>query len=140
MAMTCNIPGMNLAQVRRVALGLPEVIESPHFASTSFRVAGKIIATAPPSGEHLHVFIDEEQRQRALALAPEFLSKLWWGKKVLGLRVELCDATPSVVAGLLEQAWVRRAPKALAGARESPGRTQPRPTSGKPGSPRRRKP
>jgi len=36
---------------------MPEVTEEPHFAYTSFRVKGKIFATAPPDGEHLHIFV-----------------------------------------------------------------------------------
>ena len=131
---------MDLAQVRRMALALPDVSESPHFASISFRVGGKIIATAPPTGDHLHVFIDEEQRAQALALEPTFLSKLWWGKRVFGLRVELPEAKPSVVASLLEQAWVRRAPKALIDvARGEPTSASLR-SSGTPGCARAGKP
>jgi hypothetical protein len=62
---------MKLEQARRIAMSLPSVTEEPHFQYTSFRVAGKIFATAPPDGEYLHVFVDEEDRQLALALEPE---------------------------------------------------------------------
>ena len=47
---------MKLAEARRHALSLPEATEAPHFHFTSFRVRGKIFATAPPDGEYLHVF------------------------------------------------------------------------------------
>ena len=104
---------MKFEQARRYALSLPGAAEAPHFNYASFRVAGKIFATAPPGGTHLHVFVDEEQREAALAMQPGFLEKLHWGKQVLGLRVTLARAKPKFVEALLRQAWVRKAPKRL---------------------------
>jgi hypothetical protein len=102
---------MKLEQARRIAMSLPSVTEEPHFQYTSFRVAGKIFATAPPDGEYLHVFVDEEDRQLALALEPEPLAILNWGKRVVGLRVALSKAKSPLVRKLLQQAWSRKAPK-----------------------------
>ena len=48
---------MNVAQVRRFALSLPEATEAPHFAYSSFRVRGRILVTAPPGDERIHVFV-----------------------------------------------------------------------------------
>ncbi len=104
---------MNLEQVRRFALSLPEVTEAPHFEYTSFRIRGKIIATAPPDGEHLHIFVGDQVRDLALAIDPAFLEKLLWGNQVRGLRVLLARAKPRVVNELVREAWLRRAPKAL---------------------------
>ena len=104
---------MNIEQVRRIALTLPAVAEEPHFDYASFRIGGKIFATLPPDGRHLHVFVDEEQRQIALALEPEAAQTLLWGKRVVGLRVELAKAKAPLVKRLLEQAWSRKAPKRL---------------------------
>jgi hypothetical protein len=105
---------MNIADVRRIAMSLPEVTEQPHFEYTSFRVRGKIFATAPPNGEHVHVFIADGERDPAIAMEPQFLEKLFWGGKVRGLRVVLRKAKPRVVAELLRRAWTHKAPKALA--------------------------
>lgn len=105
---------MNLDAARRLALALPEVTEEPHFASTSFRIKGKIIATAPPEGSYLHVFVPDERRDPALAMYPGFIENLYWGGKIRGLRVLLAKARAPVVAELLQQAWLRKAPKALA--------------------------
>jgi hypothetical protein len=105
---------MKLADVRRIAMALPEVTEEPHFEYTSFRVRGKIFATAPPMGEHLHVFIADGERDPAIAMEPQFLEKLIWGGKVRGLRVALRHAKPPVVAELLRHAWSHKAPKAVA--------------------------
>jgi hypothetical protein len=104
---------MKLADARRIALALPEAAEAPHFDFTSFRVRGKIFATAPPDGAHLHVFVGDEDRERVLELHPEFAEKLWWGKKVVGVRVKLAAAKTAVVKDLLERSWQRKAPKAL---------------------------
>jgi hypothetical protein len=51
---------MKLDVARRFALSLPETTEAPHFHYASFRVQGKIFATAPPDGEHLHVFVADD--------------------------------------------------------------------------------
>ena len=105
---------MNLADARRIALALPEAAEAPHFDFTSFRVRGKIFATSPPDGLYLHVFVDDDAREQALELHPGFIEKLWWGKKVAGLRVTLGKASNAVVKELLANAWRRKAPKSLA--------------------------
>ena len=103
---------LTLARARQLALALPEASESPHFHMAAFRVRGKIFATAPDES-HLHVFIGEQARAQALALYPGFTEKLSWGAKIVGLRIHLPKASEAVVAGLLEQAWRAKAPKAL---------------------------
>lgn len=50
---------MTLEEVRILALALPETTEQPHFDYTSFRVKGKIFATAPPDGQRVYVFVPE---------------------------------------------------------------------------------
>jgi hypothetical protein len=107
---------MKVPQVRRYALSLPDTTEEPHFEYSSFRVRGKIFVTVPPDEEHIHVFVDDEERERALAIRSTFLDKLVWGGKVRGLRVSLSKASPEVVNNLICAAWVRRAPKLLVGA------------------------
>jgi hypothetical protein len=104
---------MKLDAIRKFALSLPDTTEEPHHAYASFRVRGKIFATAPPDGEHVHVFVDEPTRDNALAINPEFLEKLLWGGKVVGLRVHLRAARPRTVFALLQRAYehkVLRAP------------------------------
>ncbi|MEO7244703.1 MAG: MmcQ/YjbR family DNA-binding protein [Rubrivivax sp.] len=102
---------MKLDAVRRHALALPEAVEQPHFERTSFRVRGKIFATAAQDGQHLHLFVDEQQRERALAMYPAFTEPLRWGDKVVGLRLTLRGAPPATVQRLLQQAWAHRGPK-----------------------------
>jgi hypothetical protein len=99
--------------VRRIAMSLPEVTEEPHFEYTSFRVKGKIFATAPPGGEHVHIFVAEEDREPVLMTAPDVCEKLLWGGKVRGLRVALGKAKKPLVTELVKKAWLHKAPKTL---------------------------
>ena len=99
---------MTLEQVRQFAMSLPDVTEEPHFDYTSFRV-GKIFATAPPGGEFLHVFLDEEERVSALERYPDFLEELFWGKRPLGVRVLLSAASAEVIKRLVETAYTAKA-------------------------------
>lgn len=104
---------MKIDQVRKHALSLREVTEEPHFQYSSFRVRGKIFVTVPPEEQHIHVFVDEPTRELALAVHEAFLEKLFWGAKVIGLRIALAKATPAVVKQLVSQAWENKAPKSL---------------------------
>lgn len=104
---------MKIDAVRKFALSLPEATEAPHFEYSSFRVRGRIFATIPPDGLHLHIFVGDEDREPALELHGEFAHKLPWGGKVVGLRVVLAKAEPAAVKSLLLQAWRRKAPRAL---------------------------
>ena len=115
---------MNLQSVREIALSLPEVTESPHFDSGSFRVKGRIFVTLPPDGQHIHVFVDEQERSRAMALYPRAIEPLHWGQKVLGVRVDLSGVGPEAVAGLIRAAWRGKAPGRLVAAADLSGPTR----------------
>jgi hypothetical protein len=116
---------MKLATLRKFALSLPGVTEEPHFHFSSFRVLGKIFVTVPPEGTHLHVFVDETQREPALALHAAFVEKLWWGKKVHGLKVTLAKADAAVVKALVRAAWEAKAPRSLRGPAGATGARKP---------------
>lgn len=104
---------MNIDEVREYALSLPEASEEPHFKYSSFRVRSKIFATVPPDEEFIHVFVDEQRRELAIAMFPDAYEKLWWGKKVTGIKVALAKADASDVKDLLYSAWKQKAPKRL---------------------------
>lgn len=104
---------MDIEDVSDYALSLPEATEAPHFKARSFRVRGKIFATLPPENTHLNVFVDDKRRERATAIYPDFCEKLWWGKKVVGVRVRLAQADAEEVKDLLRCAWTAKAPKRL---------------------------
>ncbi len=104
---------MNLSALRKYALSLPEVTEQPHFQFGSWRVRGKIFATLPSGGTHIHVFVSEQVRVEALAMYPAFIEKLLWGGKVVGLRIVIAAAPAALLKSLVHQAWAHKAPKGL---------------------------
>lgn len=111
---------MKIDAIRKHAMALDAVTEEPHHDYSSFRVRGKIFVTVPPSEEAIHVFVTEEDRETALALYPDFLEKLLWGGKVVGLRVVLASAKPAVVKSLLSKAYETRVRKDASPKRPGP--------------------
>lgn len=106
---------MKYEQFRALALSLPEATEAPHFDLASFRVRGRIFATVPPARDVARIFVDDEHREMAIRLYPEWCAPLLWGGKVAGLQVELRKAKTTPVREWLANAWRRKAPKSLAG-------------------------
>lgn len=104
---------MTAAQARKLALALPEALEAPHFEASSFRVRGKIFATLPPDGLHLHVFLDEPAIRMVVANDPEAFEELRWGARLAGVRIRLAAARPAAVRDLLFASWRHKAPKRL---------------------------
>ena len=102
---------MTLADVRDLAMDLRGSTESPHHRYTSFRVRGRIYATAPREGGSLQVFVDEEDRERMVRIDPSAYEKLAWGRKTVGLRVSLERAQRADVQALLRAAWRRKLPQ-----------------------------
>jgi hypothetical protein len=102
---------MRFATVRKHALSLEAVTEEPHHDYSSFRVRGKIFVTVPPDRTFIHVFVAEEGRESALQMYPEFLEKLYWGRKSVGLRVYLAKAAPAAVKWLVSEAYEARVRK-----------------------------
>ena len=117
---------MKINAVRAHALSLETVTEEPHHHFSSFRVRGKIFVTVPPDEEFIHVFVGEEDRETALALYPNFLEKLLWGSKVLGLRVHLQAATPNAVKSLIDKAYATRVLKDAGPKVQRPARAAPK--------------
>jgi hypothetical protein len=111
----------DLESVRVFALSLPGTGEEPHFEMTSFRVKGKIFATAPPDGSHLHVFVGDDEIAACVAEDPRAFEPLLWGKRVRGLRVRLPAAPQDTVTELVEEAWRRKAPRSLVAELEARG-------------------
>ena len=105
---------MKLAEVRRFALGLPEVTEEPHHEFSSFRVRGKIFVTVPPTEDRIHIFASELERKQALGMYPAWAERLLWGGKVVGIKVHLAAAAPAATRHLVQAAWQFKAPAALA--------------------------
>ena len=80
---------------------------------SSLQVRGKIFVTVPPDEERIHIFITEPERDLALAMYEEFTEALYWGSKLVGVRLTMKSAPQDVVELLVRQAWQNKAPKAL---------------------------
>jgi hypothetical protein len=102
---------MKYDTARRHALALADATEEPHHDYGSWRVRGRIFVTIPPGQTHLHVFVGDDERDAAVAMFPQFVQKLLWGGKVLGVRVELAAAEAAAVKRLVSQAYERQAAK-----------------------------
>ena len=106
---------MNVADFRRIALSMPEAIESEHMAHPDFRVGGKIFATLGyPDKDHGMVILPPEEQERLVRNHPKVFApaKGAWGKSgSTSVRLEGVGATN--LRRALEIAWRKRAPKRL---------------------------
>lgn len=59
----------------------------------------------PPGNDLLHVFAPEEDREVAIAAHPGACETLHWGKRIVGLRIDLKQASLSLVEDLLRAAY-----------------------------------
>ena len=105
---------LTLARVRDLALSWPEVYEQDHHGIVSFRVRGKIFATVPDE-RHLRVMAGEAEIRAAVAEHPGFCEPFYWGSRLACVVVSLEATTDeNLVSDLLAEAWLAKAPKALA--------------------------
>ena len=59
----------------------------------------------PPGGALLHVFVPEEERELAVAAHPGVCEALHWGKRLVGVKVDLKAAADDVVETLIRAAY-----------------------------------
>jgi hypothetical protein len=105
---------MTAAQFRKLALSLPEAVESQHMGHPDFRVGGKIFATLWPDGVWGMVKLEPEAQADLCADEPEIF-QVWpggWGR--LGCtRIILKKAPSASVRRALTVAWLRIAARRL---------------------------
>ena len=113
---------MTTAEFRRMALSLPEAVESAHMAHPDFRVRGKIFATLgyPESGWGM-VKLGAAQQKRLVEREPDVFVPAAgkWGRAG-ATTVHLRAADKTVVRNALAAAWCHTAPKTLARQLEIP--------------------
>jgi hypothetical protein len=97
---------------RELALALPEAVEQDHHGRPSYRVAGKIFATQWDES-HLNVMLDEGGILTAIEGRPDACEEVWWGKRLVAVRVDLDRVDAETLASLLADAWEGKAPKRL---------------------------
>ncbi|WP_172448502.1 MmcQ/YjbR family DNA-binding protein [Caulobacter mirabilis] len=113
---------MTHADIRALALSLPEAEELPHFDRPSFRVRGKIFITLPPSkdGRDLVVLklppIVKESLQQT---DPDAIVSLGaWEKPGSGwTQLDIGRMDSETLADLVRLAWRQVAPKRLIAGR-----------------------
>lgn len=97
--------------VRRLALGLPEVQEKPHFGMPAFRVADKGFVSV--AKDHSRVLLHLGPAEVAAELALGDCQQLTRGDTLLGLDADLAALDAVRLERLLHWAWRHRAPKAV---------------------------
>lgn len=102
-------------QFRRLALRLPEALESSHMNHPDFRVRGKIFATLGyPDADHAMVILPPEEQERFVRTYPKVFApaKGAWGKRG-STSVRLDGVNKGIVESALKIAWRNKAPKSL---------------------------
>ena len=106
---------MTPAEFRRIALSMPEAMESAHMEHPDFRVGGKIFATLRyPDKDHGMVNLPPEEQKKFVESDPTTFSpaKGAWGRSgSTSIGLEGIDA--SALRRVMEIAWRKRAPKKL---------------------------
>ena len=106
---------MTVNQFRKLALGLPEVVEAAHMGHPDFRVGGKVFATLgyPDKGWGM-VRLTPDQQEMFTGLKPEVFApvKGGWGLRGATL-VNLKAAPAGLVRDALAAAWDNTAPASL---------------------------
>jgi hypothetical protein len=101
---------------RRLALSLPEALESAHMGHPDFRVGGKIFATlGSPDAGHGMVKLTPEQQEMFMRVEPDVFApaKGGWGRAGSTL-VVLKRAKVATLRDAMVAAWRNTAPKRLA--------------------------
>lgn len=107
---------MTTTEFRRMALSLPEAIESSHMDHPDFRIAGKIFATLgyPAKGWGM-VKLTPQQQAAFVKDFPEAFMPVngGWGRRG-ATTVHLRSVTRETLRKALASAWTNTAPKRLA--------------------------
>jgi hypothetical protein len=104
---------MSQSRFRRVALGLPEVVEGAHQGHADFRVGKRIFATLGyPDDDWGMVKLAPEQQPVLVEAEPEIFRPVpgGWGRQG-NTNVRLEKADPVTLQSALTMAWQNIAPK-----------------------------
>lgn len=100
-----------LRQLRKAALGLPEVSEEDVGGAHRFLVSGESFAVIDSSGS-VELLCGREHAEKALGIFPS-ADRLEHGGETVGVRVPLSDLNGMELNQLVYQAWLHCAPERL---------------------------
>jgi len=108
---------------RRLALDLPDAIESAHMGHPDFRVGGKIFATLGPDETWGMVKLTPQQQAEFVKAKPKMFEPFngAWGRRGC-TQVLLAAATKAAVAPALVAAWTNIASPELMEPKQSPSK------------------
>ena len=110
--------GVDIDEVRELALALPGTAEKPHFHMIGFRVADKAFLSVEPDGSKALVQVDDATSQEFMHEDPKVFGPLTRMGTPIGVEVSLADVRPERMAALIEAAWRHRAPKRMVKQRD----------------------
>jgi hypothetical protein len=118
---------VNGAQMRKLALSMPEAEERSHFEQPDFRVRNKIFAGLSPDGKRGTLKLTPDVQSLVVQAKPRafFPAAGAWGQKGW-THVELAHVELAELKELVVEAWRLTAPKKLVEARPD-GTEAPRP-------------
>ncbi len=113
------------AEVKKLALALPDAQLLDHWGNPSFRVKGKIFATLQVKERTAVLKTSAEEQETFVAAEPDAFEKIVWGTQTW-TRVRLTKVNKVLFHQLLVSAWKRVSPKRLVaaffdGLRQKPG-------------------
>jgi hypothetical protein len=104
---------MNVADFRRIALGLPGAEESSHMGQPDFRVDGRLFATLASAKQgYGNLRLTMEQQTAFVEEMPEVFLPIPGGWGRIGMtHIRLAEASEDVLYGALHTAWKLRVEK-----------------------------
>lgn len=97
---------VSVGDFRKLALGLPEAVEAPHFELASFRAKGKIFATLSEKESRAMVKLTPEQQEIMTQAEPAVFQRIpnaWGDKGATWLHLKAANRTTAKSA--LQTAW-----------------------------------
>jgi hypothetical protein len=107
---------MTANQFRKLALALPEAVESAHNGHPDFRVGGKVFASLGPDEDWAMVKLSPAGQEACVREAPDAFEPFngAWGRAGC-TKVHLAEADRTMVRDALHEAWANTVPKRLRG-------------------------
>jgi hypothetical protein len=110
---------MTFDDVRRIALGLPEVEEKLTWETdATFRVRDRIFAIGGEGSDRVSIKASLEQQAELLEMDPATFAKSAYVGRFGWVTADLGRVDPGLLESLLRDAWRRTAPKRLAATLE----------------------